>query len=53
MLKLKVGDLVSWKGFNCEVIKIHSEKKKQYLIAVISQIATLTIVVKESDITPA
>jgi hypothetical protein len=53
MLKYKIGDPVSWKGFNCEVIKIQNLNKKQYLIAVISQIATLTIVVKESDITPA
>lgn len=53
MLKYKIGDPVSWKGFNCEVIKIQNIKKKKYLIAVIRQIATLMIVVEESDITPA
>ena len=53
MLKFKIGDPVMWNGFNCEIIDIKSNKKKQYTVAVISQVTTITIVLNESDITPA
>jgi hypothetical protein len=53
MLKFKIGDPVIWNGFSCEIINIKSNKKKQYVVAVISQVTTISMVLNESDITPA